>query len=194
MTDPISRIEAALARLGAEHEPPQGWEAKVLAATVDRKQPRWRWGWLWWVPVPAAALAALVLVLWPSASSMRRSPWFASTAGVDVDGERAGVRRAASSLSVGDVLTARATHDQVHGALWIYRDGGLQLACPRDPGCWSFAGQTIAALKLTRRGEYKIVSLTSEREIPMPRGDYGQDVAVAKSAGATELERLTTVN
>jgi hypothetical protein len=182
MTDPISRIEAALARLGAEHEPPQGWEAKVLAATVDRRRSRW---WWWLTPLPVAAVAALVLVL---LRPVPVNPWMSllSTPGVEAHGERVELRRGERSLSRGDVLTARATHDQVHGALWIYRDGQLEMACPRDPGCWSFVGQTVAAVRLKLVGTYTIVSLTSKKAIPTPTGNYDDDLAAAKSAEAKD--------
>lgn len=193
MTDPISRIEAALARLGAEHEPPQGWEERVIAATVDRKRSRWWWRW-WLMPLPAAAVAALVLLFVRPTSTNPLLSLRSAVAGVEAHAEQAGMRRGESAGSVGDVLTARATHDGAHGALWIYRDGRLALRCPQDQGCWGFVGQTVAALKLTHQGEYLIVSLTSEREIPMPRGDYGEDVAAAKEADARDSEKRISVH
>jgi predicted DNA-binding protein (UPF0251 family) len=53
------RIEDALAQLGAEHEPPPGWEARVLAAThVTRRRP-------WWYAAGglAAAVAAQAILI-----------------------------------------------------------------------------------------------------------------------------------
>jgi hypothetical protein len=31
-----ARIESCLAKVGAEHEPPDGWESRVISATVGR--------------------------------------------------------------------------------------------------------------------------------------------------------------
>jgi len=38
--DPIARLEHALEQLGAEHQPPPGWEARVLAAVEPRPRRR----------------------------------------------------------------------------------------------------------------------------------------------------------
>ena len=63
--EPISRIEAALARLGAEHEPPVGWEARVLAATAP--PPRRAW---WWLAIAMKALKAATRMLQKATKSV----------------------------------------------------------------------------------------------------------------------------
>lgn len=40
--DPIERIEDGLRGLGAEHEPPAGWEQRVLDATAPNPRSAWR--------------------------------------------------------------------------------------------------------------------------------------------------------
>ncbi len=50
-----ARIEAQLARLGAELSPPVGWQARVLAAAGARPPPGW---WLGAHPAAAAAPAS----------------------------------------------------------------------------------------------------------------------------------------
>src|SRR6185295_11711421 len=64
MIESNQRIEAALAQLGAEYEPPLGWEARVLAATRARRP------W-WWYAMPGFAVTALAVcavALWPTAA------------------------------------------------------------------------------------------------------------------------------
>ena len=61
MTEPIARIEAALERLGAEHEPPADWEARVLAQIG--RAPWWRRLIRWRIAIPIAAAAAAAVVI-----------------------------------------------------------------------------------------------------------------------------------
>jgi hypothetical protein len=173
MTEPIARIEAALARLGAEHEPPAGWEARVLAATVERKRARW-----WWLlPIPVAAIAVLGIVLIPSS----RAP---SKPALAIGFKRGEAVHRGPSMIVGDVMTVDASGDAAHRALWIYRDARLVLACPRDPRCRRADDKLIAELPLTSVGSYVIVALASRSSIPLPGGSYDEDVAAAQRAGA----------
>lgn len=45
MTDPDRRLEHAIRQLGADLEPPPGWEARVLAAVEPRRRRGWARGW-----------------------------------------------------------------------------------------------------------------------------------------------------
>ena len=69
MSDPTTRLEQAIEQLGADLEPPPGWEARVLAAVEPRRR-----SWLarGWFAIPAVAAIALVAVLLPR--SLSRAP------------------------------------------------------------------------------------------------------------------------
>jgi hypothetical protein len=173
MTDPIVRIEAALSRLGAEHEPPMGWEARVLAATVDRKPRRWlRW---WLVPIPLAVLAVGLVVVGSRPTLSRPELAVAFT--------RASAYRGPSMI-VGDVMTVAVRRGGPHRAIWIYRDDRLVLACPRDPGCKGSGDELVAELPVRSVGAYMIVALASSAAIDAPAGSYDEDVAGAEKTGA----------
>lgn len=174
MTDPNARIEAALARLGAEHEPPTGWEARVLAATVDRKPSRW-----WLVPIPLVVLAVIgILVIVPGAPGPAALTLTVTFARDDAVAYRT------PSMMVGDAMRATATGGAGHRAVWIYRDGRLVTACPRDPQCMTSEDATAAALALPSVGRYVIIALTSSSAIAAPAGSEDADVAAAQRAGA----------
>ena len=64
MIESNQRIEEALAQLGAEYEPPLGWEARVLAATRAHR-PWWRYARPGFA---VAALAVCAVALWPTAA------------------------------------------------------------------------------------------------------------------------------
>jgi hypothetical protein len=122
-----ARIEAALHALGAELQPPPGWQARVLAAARAPARRRW---WWWWrreavLAAMAAAAAVVAIVMW--------RPWRRAGAGpelavlVDARGEVARGKVA----RVGDVVRAAARSGPGHRAIWIYRDRDeLLAACP----------------------------------------------------------------
>lgn len=177
MTESNARIEAALARLGAEHQPPVGWEARVLAATARTQRP-------WWlVPIPVAVLAAIaiaiavVIVIAPGPTP------FGATLAVTFTRDSAVAYRA-PSMMVGDVMRAKASGGSGQRAVWIYRDGRLLRACPGDPQCVASDDATIAELALPSVGRYLIVAVTSSADIPVPMGSEDADVAAAEGAGA----------
>ena len=68
------RIEEALVRLGAEHEPPPGWEARVLAAV---RPPRRR---VWWIAlimvIMIVAIGALLVSHRHAPAAIRCAPYF----------------------------------------------------------------------------------------------------------------------
>jgi hypothetical protein len=179
MTDPIHRIEQAIAQLGAEHEPPAGWEARVLAATAPPKQRRWR------LAIPAVAAAAVVAIaLWPRERELR----------LIVEVQPGGDQVRGSSARVGDILHARVTDGPGHRALWIYRDDVLEIACPGAPRCQIIGDALTVELELRWVGRYVVVALTSSAELPAPAGRYDDDIASAMSAGATKRDDAVTVH
>jgi hypothetical protein len=180
---PEQRIEAALARLGADHEPPLGWEARVLAATGMPRRPWWHYA----VPgVGLVAAAALgMLVLWPAAAP-------ALALRVDVE-HRAVVRGQEAQL--GDVVHVAATGGGGQRAIWIYRDEvQLVLRCPGDAGCAVSRDAIAADLTLRRIGTYQILALTADAALPVSSGSYGDDVVAARRAGAATREQTLAVD
>jgi len=189
MTEPLSRIEAALARLGAEHEPPVGWEARVLAATAPAPRKRSRW---WWLSVPVGTVGAVAgLLLWlVPARGLALNVAFASPPGGAV------VR--GSSPHRDEVMQVTATGGDRYREIRIYVDDELVLMCPRDPTCH---GSERADLALSRTGTYRVMALTSSSPIPPPNDPAGasgprtldRDLAQVRDAGLTPKESTYTV-
>lgn len=181
MTAPILRLEAALAGLGAAHEPPWGWQTRVLAAV---EAPRRRRGW--WLALPAAAALALPLVL------VRPPP--KDPLEIQVAVTSVGRSQRGSSAQVGDRVHARATGGDRYRAIWVYRDHReLVVACPGGPSCGNLDDATAAEVTLPTLGVYEILALTSASPLPAPLGAYDADLAAAERAGATIRRDLVTV-
>jgi hypothetical protein len=175
VTEPIARIEAALRDLGADHAPPVGWEARVLAATAPRKP--WRW---WWLAGPAVAVAVVVVILgWPGEPGLQITLTY--TQGSEIV-------RGDTSVHAGDIVHATATGGRRHHAIWIYCNEVLVMACPGAREC-RITGDAITADATLARGKYVIVVLTSGSDIPPPAGSYDSDVARAREAGADVVDK-----
>ena len=175
MTEPTTRIEAALSHLGREHEPPAGWEARVLAATAAPRRKPW---WLFATSALAFAGAAAILVV----------PHFQSPEVVafTVEAPRDPGDKVVRGVSpnVGDLVHATARGGTGYRAVWVYHDDQLVAACPGDPGCRVEVDRTIADVRLRAIGVYRIVALSSIVPVAPPRGSYDADVATARDAGA----------
>jgi hypothetical protein len=174
MTGPIARIEAALSQFGREHEPPAGWEVRVLAATAA---PRRR---LWWLLATSAiaGLGAVVLCA-------RHTPRHAISAlAVDAPWDRTGPVVRGETPNVGDIVHATARGGAGYRAVWVYRRDTLVAACPGDAGCHVDGDATIADVELRSIDRYRIVGLSSAVPVPPPRGTFETDVATAQQAGA----------
>ncbi|HSN25367.1 MAG TPA: hypothetical protein VLT45_03755 [Kofleriaceae bacterium] len=174
MTDANRRLETELARLGDEHEPPVGWEARVLAATAERSRRRW-----WLLAIPAIALSAAIVLLlsWPRHPAPERLALAISL-------DRGGPVVRGTSAQVGDVLRATA-RGGAYRAVWIYRsDSQLVVACPGGAGCHSDGTALTATAKLDAVGDYSIVVLAADAALPAPHGALDQDVAAAARGGA----------
>jgi hypothetical protein len=184
MTEPTARIEAALARLGSEHEPPAGWEARVIAATTAPTRRPW---WLFATSALALAGAALVVAVPRKADT----PDVAFT--VDAPWDKVGKVVRGESPQVTDIVHATARGGGGYRAVWVYRHDELVVACPGAAGC-RFAGDaTIADVELHSIGSYRIVALSSSVPVAPPRGTYDSDVANARTAGAAYLEKQLVV-
>jgi len=190
VTAPLERIEAALAQLGAEHEPPAGWEARVLAAvrTEPARRPWWR------IAVPALTLAtaagSAVFVFWPRPFALdvvAESP-------ARVRGEPPGPLRMR-----GEGVEERAVRDIVHvavsggagrRAVRVYRnETELVMSCPADPACRVTRDGITVDVTLDKVGDYVIVAIASADALPVMPGTYDRDTAAAIKANATRRER-----
>ena len=179
---PLERIEAALARLGAEHEPPPGWEARVLAATAPPAKRSW-----WWLGAPALALAA-ALVIVVIAKDPAKPPALALN--VAVTRSPTVTRMSGSDAQLGDTIHATAAGGHAHRAVWIYRSEQLILICPGGATCRSADGGVTADVVLDSIGTYQIVALASDAALPTPTGGFDHDVAAAASVATVSHREL----
>jgi hypothetical protein len=182
MTEPIARIEAALKRLGEEHQPPVGWEARVLAATATPPARPW-----WWFAFPVVALAVIAIVVFAWHSMLDQPLQLA------VDREKGAVAVRGDSAHVGDIVHAKATGGSRYRSVWVYRDDHLVVACPGAPQCRRDGKATIADLVLDTAGVYTIIALTSSSPVPAPAGQLDADVGKAEEMGALKRREILKV-
>lgn len=187
MNDPSTRLERAIAQLGAEHEPRAGWEARVLAAIEPKQPQRSLSAWLrrWWagiaIPVLAAGAAILLIHL--------RAPKPLEVAfAIEKDPTR--VVRGGSAEDSGHVvvvplhghLVLTAEGGTGRRALWVYRgERELVAACPGDPGC-APGDEPRVVLPLEKIEQFQVLALSSEGALPRPTGRYDDDRAAVLGA------------
>ena len=185
------RLRAELAGLGAEDEPPVGWEARVWEQLDnprerrerrERRRPRWP-GWRGWRPwiVPvgvglAASLAALLLIRPPGPlpPSLRAEVEAGAT-----------VRRGGEAQP-GDLLRlTAATGGARHAELRVYRnDTELVLRCSTGRPCTRRGEELSAAVLLDTVGRYQPLLMRAESPLPPPVSDFEKDTSAALAAGA----------
>ena len=176
------RLRAELATLGAEDEPPVGWQARVwerIDQRRERRRPRWG-GWRgWMVPVGvglAASLAALFLIRppGPQPPSLRAEVQAGAT-----------VRRGGEAQP-GDLLRlTAATGGARHAELRVYRnDTELVLRCSTDRPCTRWGNELRAAVLLDAVGRYQPLLMRAESPLPLPVSDLEKDTSAALAAGA----------
>jgi hypothetical protein len=185
MNDPSTRLERAIAQLGAEHEPPQGWEARVLAA-IEPKQRRSPWAWLrrWWagIAIPVLAAGAALLLIHVRAAkplevafAIERDPKLV----------RGGSAQDTGSLVVVPLhsrLVLTAEGGAGHRALWVYRgERDLVAACPGDAKC-APGDEPRLVLTVDTIEQYQALAVSSEGELPRPTGHYDADSAALLDA------------
>ncbi|TMQ08936.1 MAG: hypothetical protein E6J90_39005 [Deltaproteobacteria bacterium] len=180
--EPIARLEHALEQLGAEHEPPRGWEARVLAAVEPKPRRRW-----WWLAVPALAVV-LAVVLLPALLSPRPGALALTIERIP------GPTRARGDTQVGDRIHATARGGAGHRAIWVYRgETDLVAVCPGGTGCSASGGALALDFALDRIGSYHVIALAGAAELPVPHGAYDEDLAAAMAAGATDQRQVIEV-
>jgi hypothetical protein len=176
MTDPNRRLEQAIKQLGADLEPPVGWEARVLAAVepVAVGPPPRRWWARGWLAIPAVAAIALAVVLLPRP---RRAP-----APLALSAELVAGSQAVRGPSAIRAVVGGGTD---HHAIWIYRDGHELVAqCPGHPACQTTGGALSLVLDVPV-GSYQIIGLSSAVVVPAATGSPERDLAAATAGGAT---------
>lgn len=178
VTPSMARIEAALAGLGTEHEPPPGWETRVLAA-VGAHRRRW---WTYAAPGVALAAAAAVAVV-----VLHRPP---PALALNVEVQHS-ARFRGDEAAVGDVAHIAVSGGGRLRAIWVYReDGQLVLQCPGDATCRSSHASPDASpdgsmevdLTLSTAGTYHVVAVTAVDGVRLT-GNYYTDTAAAQDAG-----------
>jgi len=175
MTGPHERIERAIAELGSEHEPPIGWEARVLAASASTPKRRW-----WLFAVPVVALAAVIVVVIGLRGEGTRRPLALAVA---IEASGAVVR--GTTAKPGDTVQATASGGAGQRAVWIYRgDRELVVACAGAKPCRA----TLASV-----GTYTVVALTAKQPLPAPTGSLDDDLAAALSGGASHTTQKIEV-
>jgi hypothetical protein len=171
MTDPMrDRMEQAIARLGAEREPPPGWQARVFARLERRRAVR-----MWFAIAALAAAAACVALALrgprPGALSMTAE----LTRGPRIMRGDASEIRAAAQGGAGRL------------AIWVYRNGReLVATCPGHAGCHGDGRGDALGLELPveRTGTYQVVAVSAAARLPVPAGSYDADLAAVIDAGA----------
>jgi hypothetical protein len=186
MTEPNARIEAALSQLGGEHEPPAGWQARVLAATTTPRRTPW---WPFATSAVAVAVAGAVFVIAQASGPAHEAVAF----GLDTPHSKGGEIVRGDSPHVGDVVHATARGGAGYRAVWVYRTDELVAACPGDPPCHVTGDATIADVALSSTGSYTVVALSSAVPLAPPRGKLDGDVANARKAEAMVIRRPLTV-
>jgi hypothetical protein len=180
--DAYEQLFADIATLGAEDEPPVGWQARVWER-IDRRRERrrsWWQGWHGWiVPVGvglAASLAALFLIRppGPQPPSLRVEVQAGATV------RRGGEAQPGSLLR----LTA-ATGGSRHAELRVYRnDTELVLRCSTDRPCARQGDELRATVVLDAVGRYQPLLMRADKPLPSPVSDLEKDTSTALAAGA----------
>ena len=176
------RLSAEIAGLGAEDEPPVGWQARVWERLDQRRERRrFRWpGWRGWIvpvgAVLAASLAALFLIRppGPQLPSLR------------VEIQAGATVRRGGEAQPGDLLRlTAATGGAQHAELRVYRnDTELVLRCSTDLPCSRQGDELRAAVLLDTVGRYQPLLLRAEKPLPSPVSDLEKDTSAALAAGA----------
>lgn len=178
------RLRAGIAALGAEHEPPPGWQARVWERIEERKERRRRHRpWLLWM-VPAVAGAAAVLIV---LFLLRPSPEAPPSLVAQI--ESGDTVRRGEEAQPGDLLRlSAATGDAPYAELRVYRnDAEMVLRCSTESPCTRQGSSLTATLALEGVGRYTPLLLHSEKPLPEGGGDLDTDTREALDAGA-EIE------
>ncbi|HSF43423.1 MAG TPA: hypothetical protein VLT87_26730 [Thermoanaerobaculia bacterium] len=172
-------LRAGIAGLGADDEPPPGWQARVWERIEERKERRKRHGgwFLWMVPAAVAASLAAFLLLRPTPP-----PPPSLLARIEAGDT---VRRG-EEAQPGDLLRLTATTGEApYAELRVYRnDAEMVLRCSTAAPCTRQGVHLTATLGLDGVGRYTPLLLYSEKPLPEGGGDLDTDTREALNAGA----------
>lgn len=194
----FARIEQALSELGADHSPPAGWEARVLAASEPAPKPWWQRWQSWVIPggSAAVAIAVVMLVVIPKLSSNDGAPQLALARTVTedpcvkADGSTA-CMSSGGDCSLHQVSKLEATGSAPHRALRLYRERILIQSCD---------GSSTAACEVTKdllhmpwkvdvQGHYVVVAISSNQPLPALSGELDADLAKLATPAIASQEK-----
>jgi hypothetical protein len=186
----IARIEQALSELGADHSPPLGWEARVLAASEQPPKPWWQ-RWQRWlvagVPCAAAAAAVLFFVLTKQANEgplqIAVSRTVLEDPCVKADGTTA-CMSSGGDCSIHQVNMLEATSSAAHRALRLYRGRTLIQSCEAATAgpCEVTKDKLRLPWKVDSLDHYVAVAVSSNEPLPALSGELDADLAKLASA------------
>lgn len=176
------RLRADIAGLGADDEPPPGWQARVWSRIEERQERRWRHGWWLRLALPTAvgAVAATLLAVF----LLRPIPPAPPSLLAQIEAGET-VRRG-TEAQPGDLLRLTATTGETpYAELRVYRnDAELVLRCSTEAPCTRQGTSLTATLRLDGVGRYTPLLLHSAKPLPAGGGDLDTDTREALAAGA----------
>lgn len=193
-------LVARLASLGAAERPPAGYEARVLeriarqrGSAPPARSARSRHGWSLALVMAAAAILAVALFRGRSDPAPRSSPQPGLVLTLHAAHDDAPMR-SIDSAKPGDRLVVRAaTGGLPHAELRIWQgDAAVLVRCSDQPPCRREPEAIEVELVLPSRGDYEVILVVSERELPEPRLQLDDDVAAIEAAGG-RLERAERI-
>ncbi len=211
----FARIEQAISELGNDYSPPQGWEARVLAANEPPAKPWWQRWQIWVLPaVPATAFAfALAFFLHGGPDRASGLPVAFHDDRVEVayaDGVAPTTKVMASDPSflipAKREMSFRLVGGERYRALRVYRKGPLNYgagalvaACESErpgPSCDVSADLLVAKWSFPDLDKYKLLRVAGGTPIPPPQETLDADLRALEEAGlhlkelAFEVEAL----
>jgi hypothetical protein len=176
------RLRVEIAALGAEDEPPVGWQARVWERLDQRRERRrLRWpGWRGWIVPAAVGVAASLATLFLIRPPEPRPP------SLRVEVQAGTTVRRGGEAQPGDLLRlTAATGGARHAELRVYRnDTELVLRCSTDRPCSRRGDEVRAAVLLDAVGRYQTLLMRAEKPLPSPVSDLEKDTSAALAAGA----------
>jgi hypothetical protein len=177
------RLRTGIAGLGADDEPPPGWQARVWKRIEERQERRKRHGWWLRLALPAAvgAVAASLLAIF-----LLRPVPPAAPPSLLAEIEAGATVRRGTEAQPGDLLRLTATTGEApYAELRVYRnDAEMVLRCSTVAPCARQGTSLTATLALDGVGRYTPLLLHSGKPLPAGGGDLDTDTREALAAGA----------
>lgn len=167
----IKRIEDALTKLGAEHEPPRGWEDRVLCHVVPPPKR---------VPVWPSICVAVALAMVAVYGITKPQP-----VRIDISVQHGPTVWRGQSIHTGDRVRVTASGGS-HGMprIWAFMDERLIGSCPGNPECYVSSDGVSMSFVVSAIGVYDFMAVSSDRAM-----DPAQDFDSSGADVASEPER-----